>query len=205
MLSSRASKLAASFLSLISLTTSETIAQINGNKFLSPLQGQTVSNVRGHVTAKTSTGIFVRSSEPDNDSATSESIYVFSRTIGSSVTKGDLITFAGNVAEYRSNPDYLYLTEITNPTDVQVVSSGNDVEPLVLGTASTGVIGTKSLSPPSEQYTSLDEGAVFGFPNNRSLISMANPTLQPDQFGMDFWESLSGEYVTVQKPVVLDV
>lgn len=32
---------------------------------------------------------------------------------------------------------------------------------------------------------------------------MANPSLQPLLYGLDFWESLSGELVTVKKPTAL--
>jgi hypothetical protein len=36
-------------------------------------------------------------------------------------------------------------------------------------------------------------------PNNKSQISVANPTLEPKKYGLDFWESLTGELVTVKK------
>ena len=52
----------------------------------------------------------------------------------------------------------------------------------------------------TEQYSSLDRGDVFGVPNNQSLVSVANPVLDVRRFGLDFWESLSGELVTVRRP-----
>lgn len=180
-----------------------TIAAINGNKFLSSMKGQTVSNVQGLVTGITSTGIFMRSTTPDTDPATSESIFVFSKTL-TNVKKGDIVTLGATVSEYRSDSSYLYLTELTSPTNVVINSSGNTVTPVVLGTTTTGLIGQKNLNPPTEAYTSLDNGAIFAVPNNQTQISAQNPTLQPSQYGMDFWESLSGEYVTVKTPIVLD-
>lgn len=40
-------------------------------------------------------------------------------------------------------------------------------------------------------------------PNNQTLVSVDNPKLKPKSFGLDFWESLSGELVTVSKGYAL--
>lgn len=175
----------------LAVSSATTIAEINGNKFLSPFKDQTVSNVTGVVTAKGPDGLWIRSTTPDRDERTSESVYVFGRTFGANLTVGDAITFGGKVLEYRSNKDYIYLTEISNPILEKVVSKGNKVTPLV--------IGKDTLNPPTEQYSSLDGGDVFAVPNNKSQISVANPTLEPKKYGLDFWESLTGELVTVKK------
>lgn len=171
------------------------IAEINGPKFLSPFNGQTVANVSGIITAKGPDGLWLRSTTPDRDERTSESVYVFGRTFGANLTVGDSIIIGGRVTEFRSNKDYLYLTEIDRPTLTKKVSSGNKVEALV--------IGKDTRDPPTEQYSSLDNGDVFAVPNNQSLVSVANPTLEPRKYGLDFWESLTGELVTVKKPVAL--
>jgi hypothetical protein len=102
----------------------------------------------------------------------------------------DLLT-----ANSRSAIDYLFLTEISSPTGVIKLSSGNTVTPLV--------IGKDTLSPPTEQYSGLDNGDIFGLPNNVSRISVTNPVLQPAKYGLDFWESLSGELVTIKAPVAV--
>ncbi|KAI8941787.1 hypothetical protein NX059_002988 [Plenodomus lindquistii] len=191
----------ATFTRFIALATSlaavsaTTIAEINGPKFLSPLKDQTVSNVSGIVTAKGPDGIWLRSTQPDHDERTSDSLYVFGRTFGANLTVGDSIVVGGKVLEYRSNKDYIYLTELGSPVLEKKISSGNKVSPLV--------IGKDTRDPPTEQYSSLDGGDVFAVPNNVSLISVANPELQPRKFGLDFWESLSGELVTVKKPTAL--
>ncbi|MBE3042035.1 hypothetical protein IMZ48_05520 [Candidatus Bathyarchaeota archaeon] len=91
---------------------------------------------------------------------------------------------------FRSNVDHLYLTELTSPQNITVVSSGNEVKPLV--------IGEDTLPPPTSRYSSLDEGGIWGVPNNVSLISVTNPKLKPKKYGMDFWESLVGELVTIK-------
>jgi predicted extracellular nuclease len=169
-----------------------TIGEINGNKFVSPLKNQAVIGVEGLVLAKGPSGFWIRSTTPTADAAVSDAIYVYSKTAGANLTAGDVVTLSGKVAEYRSSSAYIYLTEISNPTEVTVVSSGNAVTPKV--------IGVDTLNPPTEQYTSLDNGDIYGLPNNVSQISVVNPVLQPSKYGLDFWESLSGELVTIKSP-----
>lgn len=79
---------------------------------------------------------------------------------------------------------------MTSPRDISVVSSGNEVAPLV--------VGVDTLSPPTEQFSKLDNGDLFGVPNAAAYISIDNPELDPEQYGLDFWESLVGELVTVK-------
>jgi predicted extracellular nuclease len=177
---------------LCTFAFAQRISQINGDKYLSPYNGQDVTDVQGLVTAKGPSGFWMRSTRPDNKRTTSESIYVFGRATLGNVTVGDIIALDGHVTEYRSSPDYVYLTEIEDATNIDVQSSDNEVSPRILG--------QDGLNPPTQQYTSLDNNNIFGVPNNQSQISNVNPTLQPARFGMDFWESLSGELVTVRSP-----
>lgn len=179
----------------LSLVSATTIAEINGPKFLSPLKDQTVSNVSGIITAKGPDGLWIRSTKPDRDERTSESIYLFGKTFGANLTVGDSVQVGGKVIEYRSNKDYIFLTQLSDPVLERKVSSGNAVKPLV--------IGKDTRDPPNQEYSSLDGGDVFSVPNNRSQISNANPELQPKKYGLDFWESLCGELVTVRKPTAL--
>lgn len=180
----------------IAVSSATSIAEINGIKFLSPFNGQNVTNVSGIVTAKGPDGLWLRSNErADRDERTSQSIYVFNRNFASNMTVGDSIVINGRVTEYRSNKDYLYLTQIDRPTIVRRVSSGSRIEPLV--------IGKDTHDPPNKEFSSLDGGDVFAVPNNKSLVSVANPTLEPRKYGLDFWESLVGELVTIKKPVAL--
>ncbi|KAL4960531.1 endonuclease/exonuclease/phosphatase family protein [Aspergillus stella-maris] len=180
--------LALSALSCVLPAAAVTISEINGNAYLSPLKGEDVTDVEGLVTAIGESGFFIRSTSPDDDDATSDSIYVYGSSAVSQVTVGDIITLSATVSEYRSSDDYVYLTELTSASDITVVSSGNEVTPVVIGT---------DRSPPTEAYSSLDNGDVLGLPNNASQLSVDNPTLKPAQYGMDFWESLSGELVSL--------
>lgn len=179
---------------LISTAAAVSISEINGNKFLSPYSGQNVSTT-GIVTAKSARGFFIRSSTPDNDPATSESVFVFSSTAGASLSVGDGITLDAKVTEYRSSAAYLFLTELSSPTNIQIVSSNNSVAALVIGQDTT--------NPPTVQYSSLDGGDVYALPSGVANISTTNPVLDPGNYGLDFWESLSGELVTIQNVTIV--
>lgn len=166
-----------------------TIPEINGDRYVSSYKGESVSGVKGLVTAKGSSGFYIRATDADSDTRTSNSIYVYGSSGVSKVTVGDIVTLSGKVAEYRSSSSYVYTTEIESPSDIEVLSSDNTVTPIV--------IGKDDLDPPTEQYSSLDNGDVFSLPGGSSRLSTANPVLDPTEYGMDFWQSLSGELATL--------
>lgn len=180
---------------LVGAAKAVSIAEINGNRFLSPYSGQSLTNISGLVTAKSSSGVFIRSLAPDDDAATSESVFVFGSAVASSLAVGHVISLDAKVSEYRSSSSYLYLTELSSPTNVHVLSQNNTVTPLV--------IGKDTSNPPTTQYTSLDGGDVYALPNHVANVSSSNPVLDPLSFGLDFWESLSGELVTIQNVTVV--
>ncbi|EGX90934.1 endonuclease/exonuclease/phosphatase family protein [Cordyceps militaris CM01] len=177
-------------LTAASAAAAVTIAEINGNQFVSPFNGKDVTNLTGLVTASNENGVWLRSLQPDHDDRTSEGLYVFGKSILTSVKVGDVISLDGRVEMYRSNKNYIQLTEFSRPTNVVVRSSGNPVKPLV--------IAVDTLSPPTQDYTGLDVGGIFGVPNAVNLVSTSNPTLDPARYGLDFWQSLLGELVTIR-------
>jgi predicted extracellular nuclease len=88
--------------SLISpLVTALTIAEINGDRFLSPYQGKNVTGVEGLVTAVGSNGFYLQSTKPDRNAATSEGLYIFGKAAVGNVSVGDVITLDGFIEEYR--------------------------------------------------------------------------------------------------------
>lgn len=44
-------------------------------------------------------------------------------------------------------------------------------------------------------------GGIFGVPNDVNRISVVNPELEPTKYGLDFWESLVGQLVTLKDVV----
>ncbi|KAK8094250.1 DNase I-like protein [Apiospora hydei] len=179
---------------LVAGVSALTIGEINGDRFLSSYNGQDVSNVTGIVTAKGPDGLWVQSVRKGDDRRVSDAIYIFGSALAknASISTGDVIVLSGTVSEYRSSKDYLYMTEITSPMVAAILEHDKEVTPKV--------IGKDTYSPPTTQYTSLDEGDVFAVPNNKSLVSVVNPVLEPEEYGLDFWESLSGQLVTVKSP-----
>lgn len=77
------------------------IAEVNGNKFLSPLQNTTITGLKGLVAAIGEDGIFLRSTEPDDDPATSEGLFVYGSSVREEVAVGDIVMLDGLVKEYR--------------------------------------------------------------------------------------------------------
>ncbi|KAF4977505.1 hypothetical protein FZEAL_5983 [Fusarium zealandicum] len=172
------------------LAAALTIAEINGDRYLSPYQGKNVTDVEGLVTAVGSSGFYLRSTKPDRKIETSEGLYIFGKSAVSKVAVGDIVTLDGLVEEYRSDADHLYLAEITSPQNIVVKSSDNKYRPKI--------VGKDTPKPPQKHFSKLDGSDIFGVPNAETRISEANPKLQPNTYGLDFWESLTGELVTVR-------
>lgn len=205
---------------LAPLSAAVTITDIQGPAWQSPLVGQTVNNLTGIVTGKVSkpssrsdssteltisfqsksNGFFI-SGTPSKDDRVSHGLTVFttSASVLSQVNVGDFISLTGRVSEFRSasDPDNLFATELSSPTNIVVLSSNNTVKPLVVG---------KDRSPPTQALSALDAGrdGWLGVPNNQSRVDTVNATLQPNRFGMDFWSSLESQLVTIRKPVSLE-
>lgn len=172
------------------------ITEIQGPAFLSPLLNQKVQGVEGIVTGKSTSGFWIQGS-PSSDDRVSCGVSVFtsSKSILSQVSIGDKITLSGVVSEFHSDNTVLSVTEIDSPTNITVLSHNNTVKPLVVG---------QKRKPPTGQYSALDHDNFFSVPNNVSQIEAVNATLQPDKFGIDFWESLEGQLITVEHPTVID-
>lgn len=88
-------------LTAASAAAAVTIAEINGNQFVSPFNGKDVTNLTGLVTASNENGVWLRSLQPDHDDRTSEGLYVFGKSILTSVKVGDVISLDGRVEMYR--------------------------------------------------------------------------------------------------------
>lgn len=180
------------------------IAEIQGTRYSSPYNGQQVADVPGIVTVKGPAGFWIRSPIPDKNDKTSDSIYVFTgsnaagKAILANVTTGDQLLVDGKVDEYRSDKTHLLLTELVSPKNIRKTATGVAYKPVVLGKKG-------KRQPPTVEYTSLDNGNVFNYPNNVTDLEAVNPELNPKKYGLDFWESLEGEYVKITKPVALGV
>lgn len=160
------------------------IHDIQGASHASPYTGVTVANVEGIVTAVAAggsgtTGFYMQDPEPDSDPRTSEGLYVYEPN--ARVKAGDRVQVSGIVKEYvsksRQETD-LTLTEI-DATSVRVLASDQPLPaPVVLG-----------------------EGA-YSFPH-RVIDNDSFARFDPEEDGIDFWESVEGMLVQVNHPRVV--
>ncbi|MEV6587235.1 endonuclease/exonuclease/phosphatase family protein [Streptomyces acidicola] len=177
---------AASALVVTSTAQAETVRihDIQGTTRISPLAGQQVTDVAGIVTGVrtygSSRGFWMQDTEPDDNPATSEGIFVFTSSTPK-VTVGDSVTVSGTVAEYvpgGTSSGNQSLTQISRPT-VTVISSGNAVP------AAT-VIDAESVP---DAYAPAGDTAASG--------SVNGLTLEPTKYALDYYESLEGMNVQV--------
>jgi glycerophosphoryl diester phosphodiesterase len=160
---------------------SETIAisEIQGASQTSALVGQIVTTI-GIVTAVDSNGFYLQASTDDGNDATSEGIFVFTRSTPS-VQVGDELQIEGTVTEFipgGASTGNLSSTQLVSPT-ILTLSKGNDLPEAV-------ILGEDGRTPPSEIVDN-DNFAVF----------------DPEEDGIDFYESLEGMRVTVQNAVTV--
>ncbi|MEV6523926.1 lamin tail domain-containing protein [Longispora sp. NPDC051575] len=159
------------------------IRDIQGAAHVSPKNTQTVSGVRGVVTAVGAKGFWFQDPCPDANPATSEGVYVFTNTAGAAVVGQD-VAVGGTVTEYRSGgatSTNLSVTEIATPT-VSVVASGKPVP-------APTVIGAGGRVPPA---TVVDDDATGDVETSGTFDATTD--------GIDFYESLEGMRVQVTAP-----
>lgn len=154
------------------------IYEIQGEGHSSAYNGQPVLTT-GIVTSVVFNGFYLQDAAGDGNARTSDGIFVF--TGGApAVAVGDGVEVTGTVNEFQPGALGLSITEIEafGPGAITVQSSGNAL-PAAL------VIGTGGVLPPTEVID--DDGLVY----------------DPENDGIDFYESLEGMLVTVDAPLVV--
>lgn len=154
------------------------IYEIQGAGHISPFRGRYVEGVSGLVTIRTGSGFYMESVTGDNNPATSEGIFVFTNRLPEA-RPGDRVRVSGIVEEFTpggSTTANLSITQI-RASDVKIVESGNALPPPTL-------IGNGGRKPPSRIID--DDGLKI---------------FDPDQDGIDFYESLEGMRVQIEKAV----
>ncbi len=162
--------------------TEATIEQIQGAGHTSPYNGKQVVGVKGVVTATSSTGFWIQSTTPDDDPATSEGLFVFTRTAPTAVV-GDAVEVSGSISEYRpggsGGTTNLTTTELTNPK-ITTVSTGNALPAPV-------VIGVDRIAPQQSVFAG-DPGSV----------EAGGTPFDVTKNAIDFDESLEGMRVSLR-------
>jgi 2',3'-cyclic-nucleotide 2'-phosphodiesterase (5'-nucleotidase family)/predicted extracellular nuclease len=166
------------------------IPEIQGAGHVSAFAGRTVTTT-GIVTAVDFNGYYLQDAIGDGDTATSDAIFVFT---GNGVAQGlvavgDEVTISGEVSEFipgGASSGNLSTTQIS-ASEAEVLSQGN--------TVAATIIGAAGRTPPNASVISPDETPV-------NLLEEPG-TFNPEQDGIDFYESLEGMLVTVDNPVAI--
>ncbi len=178
-----------------SVPTPATIAEVQGEGHLSPLEGVVV-DVRGIVTVAQAFGFYMQSADPDRNRATSDGLFVYTGS-NTGVAPGDEVSVLGPVVEFRpgcngcppSNSGYnnLTITEISTPNSVEVLSSGNPIPEAT-------IIGKGGRKPPKR---------IIDDDTTGSVENPLETTFDPRKDGIDFYESLEGMLVAVNDAVAV--
>ncbi len=156
------------------------IHDIQGCSHQSPYLGRTVEGVTGIVTKKNTNGFYMQTDQPDDKTCTSEAIFVFTRNYPD-VRPGDLVKVSGQVDECMPGTNEDRNLTLTQLTDVrfQIMSHGNIMPDVV-------EIGGSGLFIPDLQ---IDNDGLNKF--------------QPEEDGIDFYESLESMLVKVNSGIVV--
>src|SRR5262245_14048842 len=162
------------------------IHDIQGSSHISPLLGQR-PRALGVVTAKSTNGFWMEDPNPDSNMATSEGIFVFTNS-APAVAVGDSVRVQGTVQEFRpggATNGNLTTTELGGSPTVTILSTGNPLPSPV-------VIGTGGRIPPDTVIEDDASGSVE-----------TSGLFDPDQDGLDFYESLEGMRVQLNNAVAV--
>ena len=120
------------FTANVSAQKERAINDVQGEKVVSSYEGKTV-RLTGIVTARTRSGFYIQTPDDktDNNPATSEGIFVFTKTEpGAEATIGNLVSVSGDVTEFlpKQEPASLPVTELSmekNRDEIVVISKNN--------------------------------------------------------------------------------
>jgi len=168
------------------LPEGDKISEIQGAEHISPLKNRPVYNVHGIVTAIRADGFYLQDPNPDDDPATSDGIFVYKGMVPG-IKVGDEVLVNAVVEEFNAGgigSTYLTITQLENPY-IEVISNENDLpEPVILGEG--GRI------PPSQVIEDDANGSVS-----------KSDVFDPENDGLDFFESLEGMRVQVNDAVAV--
>ncbi|HMJ97021.1 MAG TPA: lamin tail domain-containing protein [Thermoleophilaceae bacterium] len=200
------------------------IHDIQGRQHLSPYRGSFALDVPGVVTARRFNGFYFQDAQPDLDERTSEGVFVFTgATPPAAAAVGAAVLVNGRVTEFRAGctpsctaPDFpagnfgaaafanLSVTEIDRAT-VAPAGTG-EIAPTVVGEGGrvppATVIDNDTPDPQAD-----DPPLVSGNVESKSSAPLdtagQDPTFDPSEDGIDFYESLEGMLTQLNRAVVI--
>ncbi len=201
------------------------IHDIQGRQHLSPYRGSFALAVPGVVTARRFNGFYYQDAQPDADERTSEGIFVFTGAAPpAAAAVGAAVLVSGRVSEFRAGctptctpPDFpageFGASAFANLSTTQIDRA--TVAPAGAGTIAPTLVGAGGRVPPSTVIDgdtpdpqADDPPLVSGNVESKSSspLDTANqdPTFDPQQDGIDFYESLEGMLTRVDRAVVVE-
>jgi uncharacterized protein len=174
------------------------IHDIQGTRHISPYRGALALAVPGVITALRTNGYFIQDPRPDGESRTSEGIFVFTSTPPDlALTPGTAVTVTGRVTEFRAGgatSANLTVTELTSATAL----------PAGTGTIAPTLVGKGGRVPPT---TVIEDDAVDPGGEDPTATSgdveQGDPLFDPQEDGIDFYESLEGMLTEVRNATVV--
>lgn len=174
-------------------TGQKRIYDIQGKNHVSPVEGHSFTKVPGIVTAISygaegkgkdkkivRTGFYMQDQDGDDNTVTSDGVYIYNKKLAAQLEAGDAILLDGKVTEFigkgYKKEERLTVTQLAWPLAMEKLSSGN---PLPKAITLTPDMMTKTVAT----------GAIG--------------SLEPDTEAIDFYESLEGMRVKVEKPKVV--
>ena len=186
-----------------SFTTDSSVAglrihDIQGASHISPYRGALALAVPGVVTARRTNGYFIQDPQPDRDMRTSEGIFVFTSTAPDpALQPNTAVTVTGRVSEFRAGGTTsanLTVTELTSATAL----------PAGTGTIAPTLVGRGGRVPPT---TVIEDDVVDPGGEDPTATSgdleQGDPLFDPQEDGIDFYESLEGMLTEVRNAVVV--
>ncbi|MGF1521382.1 MAG: endonuclease/exonuclease/phosphatase family protein [Leptolyngbyaceae cyanobacterium] len=181
------------------------IFDIQGAGHVSPLVGETVRTT-GVITAIAETGFFLQDAAGDDDEATSDAIFVES-AIASGLVVGNEVEVIGVVEEAVSGG--LGVTQLAIPSITVLNETAEVPAPTLIGGAGR-VVPNEFVVSPDEFGVDLSDGiptgaefVAAGGPINLNLPEFGNANFDPEEDGIDFYESLEGMRVTLNDAVAI--
>ncbi|MGL5353130.1 MAG: cellulose binding domain-containing protein, partial [Clostridium sp.] len=155
--------------------TGTRIGTIQGASHKSPYEGQLVSKITGIVTSVSNNGFYMQDKYGDDLTQTSDAIFIFTKSKPTAEV-GDYLNVDGKVEEFAYKGE-LSKTEIVEPK-IETLSKNNILpKEIVIGKS-----GLKEI--------------------NKVIDNDGLGTFDPEEDGIDFYESLEGMRVSIENPTV---
>jgi uncharacterized protein len=201
------------------------IHDIQGRQHLSPYRGSFALAVPGVVTARRFNGFYFQDPQPDADERTSEGLFVFTGGAPpAAAAVGAAVTVSGRITEFRSGcsptcapPDFpagnfgssaftnLTTTEMDRAT---VTATGTGaIAPTVVGVGGRvppSTVIDNDTPDPEQDDPPLVTGNVESKSGAPLDVDGQDPTFDPSEDGIDFYESLEGMLTRIDDAVVIE-